>query len=220
MSKKNNDQEKKKQVDEKIKALADKIRAGKDNKKVMKRKDNAGANNKYETLVLPRIEEVLHWCRDGLTDKEIAQRLGVHPSTLITYKHTHPDLAAAMLENKQKADYRVEDSLYKRAMGYEYEEVVKELMPKRDKYGNLLTDEDGAVIQELVVTKVTKKQMAPDTTAQIFWLKNRQPGKWRDRHEQHVTAEVKSVEQFLDEIDKGKKEAEAGKAESSGDYEY
>ncbi|CAI3601335.1 hypothetical protein CNEO2_2630002 [Clostridium neonatale] len=65
-------------------------------------------------------------------------------------------------------DIQVENALLKRALGYKYDEVTKEL------------NEDTG---ELEVTKVVTKEVQPDTTAQIFWLKNRKPEDWRDRKE-------------------------------------
>ena len=60
--------------------------------------------------------------------------------------------------------------MLKRALGYSYEEVTKEaqLNPRTGKY-------------ELAITKVVTKEIVPDTTSQIFWLKNRKPDEWRDK---------------------------------------
>ena len=163
----------------------------------------AGRKNKYYSVVLPKMDQIIKWCEEGLTDMEIAKRLGIHITSLINYKKEHEELAKAMQEAKEIADYRVEDALYKRAIGYKYKEVTRQLV------------EDARTGKtELKVVKEVIKEVAPDTTAQIFWLKNRQPQKWRDKQEQHITAEVKSVEQFLEEMDKNKNN------EGEGDYEY
>lgn len=129
--------------------------------------------SKYESHVKPRLEEIGHWARDGLLEIEICKRIGVAESTFNKYKNDYPQLKEVLKKNKEFADYRVEDALYKRALGYEYEEVTKERVfnEKTGKY-------------EFAETKRQIKQMAPDTTAQIFWLKNRQPRKWRDK--QHI----------------------------------
>ena len=63
-------------------------------------------------------------------------------------------------------DRQVENALLKRALGYEYTEVTKEYVPD---------------VGKMTVTKEVTKQVIPDTTAQIFWLKNRKPGDWRDK---------------------------------------
>lgn len=110
------------------------------------------------------------WARSGLTDKDIAKNMKISRSTLSEWKNKFSELADTLKMEKDVADYKVENSLYKRANGYEYKEVTKEAKwnPKEEKY-------------EMIVTKEVTKQVAPDTTAQIFWLKNRQPQNWREK---------------------------------------
>lgn len=103
------------------------------------------------------------WARDGLTDEQIAENMGIGRSTLYEWKGRYTDIADALKEGKEVADRHVENALYKRALGYEYDETTQEL------------GEDG----ELVVTKVVTKQERPDVVAQVFWLKNRKPQEWR-----------------------------------------
>ena len=122
--------------------------------------------SKYFTHVKPRLNEIKGWARNGLVDEQIAQNLGVATSTFYEYKKKFPELSEALKLNKEAADLEVENASFKSAVGYEYEEVTREL-----------------INGELVVTKVVKKHMPPNVTAQIFWLKNRLPDKWRDRHE-------------------------------------
>nr|WP_207734164.1 transposase [[Eubacterium] tenue] len=113
------------------------------------------------------------WARDGLTDEQIAKNLGIAYSTFREYKNKYSALSASLKKGKEVVDYEVENALLKRALGYEYDEV---------------TYENGKE------TKRVTKQVAPDTTAQIFWLKNRKPDKWRDKQvvESNNTIEVKN----------------------------
>ena len=104
------------------------------------------------------------WARDGCTDKEIAANIGINPDTLYTWKKKFPILADTLKKGKDVVDRQVEKSLLQRALGYSYEETS-------EKY------EDG----ELTERKVTKKHIPPDTTAQIFRLRNRKPRKKRSR---------------------------------------
>jgi len=108
-----------------------------------------------------------HACKLGATDHDVADMLGVSVRTLYNWRLTKPELAKAMVSGKQPADDRVERSLYQRAIGYEQEEV-KIFMP--------------ANATAPVYAKFTAKY-APDTTACIFWLKNRRPEQWRDKPE-------------------------------------
>lgn len=120
--------------------------------------------SKYETHVAPRLEEIKDWCRNGATDEEIAKRLGISIASFYNFKNQFLEFLEALKETKEIVDAQVENALLKRALGYSYDEVTKEVV-------------DG----ELKVTKVITKQVVPDTTAQIFWLKNRRPDKWRDK---------------------------------------
>lgn len=100
--------------------------------------------------------------RDGLTQQQIANNLGISIDTLIENKKKYTEFNNALKKGKEVIDFEVENALLKRALGYEYEEE---------------TYENG------ILTKKVKKQVPPDTTAQIFWLKNRKPNTWKDRVE-------------------------------------
>ena len=100
--------------------------------------------------------------RDGLTQQQIANNLGISIDTLIENKKKYSEFNDALKKGKEVIDFEVENALLKRALGYEYEEE---------------TYENG------ILTKKVKKQVPPDTTAQIFWLKNRKPNNWKDRVE-------------------------------------
>ena len=121
------------------------------------------------------------WARDGLTDKQIAENIGVAYSTFRDWIKRFPALSAPLKKGKEVVDRQVENALLKRALGYEYVETTKEL-----------TD------LGLTVTKQVTKQVAPDTTAQIFWLKNRKPKEWRDKKETEVTGNLNVNNPFSD----------------------
>lgn len=102
------------------------------------------------------------WARCGLTDEQIAKNMGIAPSTLYEWKKKSKEFSESLKKGKEVVDFEVENALLKRALGYEYEEE---------------TYENG------ILTKKVKKQVPPDTTAQIFWLKNRKPNNWKDKIE-------------------------------------
>ena len=124
---------------------------------------------KYYSHVEPKLILVEGWARDGLIDAQIAKNLGVAYSTFKVYKNKHLALSTALKRGKEVADYEVENALFKRAMGYEYSEEKVDVE----------TNASGKLVSRKITQTV--KHIAPDTTAQIFWLKNRRPDKWRDR---------------------------------------
>lgn len=110
------------------------------------------------------------WARDGLSDEQIANNIGIVTSTYYEWLRRFPAISEAIKKGKGPVDMEVENALLKRALGYDYEEVTHAL--RRDpKTGE----------QELMVVKIVKKHMPPDTLAQIYWLKNRKPEQWRDK---------------------------------------
>lgn len=129
----------------------------------------AGAGGRPSKYQPEYAEQARKLCLLGSTDKELADFFEVAESTLNLWKLEHADFSESIKKGKSQADADVADRLYQRAMGYEHPEV------------------DIRVIDhEVIMTPITKIY-APDPTAAIFWLKNRQKAKWRDRIEQEIT---------------------------------
>ena len=109
--------------------------------------------------------------------------MGIHRDTLNEWCKRFSGISDALKQGKAPVDIEVENMLLKRARGFEYEEVTTEIedIPtgKLDANGN-------PIYRQRKHIKKTKKMVVPDTTAQIFWLKNRRPDLWRDRHENDV----------------------------------
>lgn len=108
----------------------------------------------------------------GLSDVQMARVFGVTERTLNRWK-ADEQFMSAIKKGKAHADKTVEDSLFIRAQGYSITEVTRE---------PVLTGK-GKVTTKLSITKIIEKHVPADTTAQIFWLKNRKPEDWRDRRE-------------------------------------
>ena len=114
------------------------------------------------------------WARDGLTDEQIASNMGISPATLYKWKNAFEEIVESLKKGKDVVDIQVENALFKRAIGYTYVETTQERIVDYD-------SETGAVVgSHLETTKKVTKEIAPDVTAQIFWLKNRKPELWRD----------------------------------------
>lgn len=129
------------------------------------------AKGKYhEWLTKEGLLRLQGWARDGLTDAQIATNMGINVATLYRWENEFCDIRNALKDGKEVVDRQVENALLKSALGYMYDEVTEE---RRD--------------DELVVTKVVHKEVQPNTTAQIFWLKNRKRAEWRDRVENAIT---------------------------------
>lgn len=122
------------------------------------------------------------WARDGLIDEQIAYNMGVTRVTLHNWRKKHPIMDQAVRRGKEVVDREVENALLKRALGYTYEEVTVEKQQVSE-------DDDFQDVE----TKRVKRQVAPDTTAVIFWLKNRKPDSWRDRREIDHSGEMKQT---------------------------
>ena len=121
------------------------------------------------------------WARDGLTDKQISHNMGVAWSTLKIWKTRFPALTDALRKGKEVVDREVENALYKRALGYWVTETKTTTLP------------DGAVKVEEI-----RKLVAPVTTAQIFWLKNRKPDQWREKNDLTLTPSNGVLESLME----------------------
>lgn len=109
-------------------------------------------------------------CKLGLTDAELAAAFDVSETTINTWKHDHLEFFEALKRGKTFADAEVADKLFKRATGYSHQAV------------KIVANANTG--QEHIVPYT--EHYPPDTTACIFWLKNRQSAKWRDKVEQDV----------------------------------
>lgn len=140
-----------------------------------------GRKSKYEAQVMPHLEIIAAWCRDGATERDIAKKLGISLSSLNKYKADFPEFSDTLKRNKELADVQVENALFRAATGYEYEEVKTEYIEngKQGQRGNIRNNDTGTCRK---VTRI-KKVVQGDVTAQIFWLKNRKPREWRDKQE-------------------------------------
>lgn len=143
------------------------------------------------------------WARDGLTDEQIAGKIGIRRPTLYVWKKQHPDIDDALKKGKEVVDYQVEKSLLDRAMGMKTTDITYKMVKidamvlkaKRARYSNeykldhpeatnqeiaMATAENVPIYEEIPISK-TVKELAPDTSAAIFWLKNRLPDKYREK---------------------------------------
>lgn len=140
----------------------------------------AGRRGKYEEwLDRDSLLKVQGWARDGLSNDQIAHNIGITAKTLCEWQNRFSEFRNAIKKGKEVVDREVENAMLKRALGYEYDEVTREPV----------TDKDTG-ITEMRVTKRVTKQIVPDVTAQIFWLKNRKPEEFRDKRDVELSGSV------------------------------
>lgn len=84
-----------------------------------------GRPNKYITVVKPRFDDIVKWVKMGCTDKEIAKALGVGVTVFCGYKKDHPELKELISEARENNIDALKAALYKKAIGFTYEEVEK-----------------------------------------------------------------------------------------------
>lgn len=144
------------------------------------------------------VEQVRKLTLLGATDREIADFFKVSENTIYRWAIEHEDFCEARKNGKEAADERVERSLFHRAIGYKHDAVK-------------MFQAGGAVISEPYV-----EHYPPDTTAAIFWLKNRRPKEWRDKTEQAVEMNANhnhslspATQQILDGVTGRREEAGA-----------
>lgn len=118
----------------------------------------------------------------GLTDKEVAEHVGVDVRTVHRWKQAHPEFAQALIETKAIMDARVELSLYRRALGYRYTEVEVTIEP----WG-----ENGKLVETKRVER--EKEILPDVAACKHWLSCRDPEHWTERRVVEASVAVSPV---------------------------
>lgn len=124
---------------------------------------------KYEEWLTDEgLLKVEGWARDGLTDEQISYNMGIAYSTFREWKKKYSALSAVLKRGKEVIDRQVENALLKSALGFHYRE--------------------DAVTGKGDVVEVTKYEK-PNTTAQIFWLKNRKPEQWRDKQHHDISSD-------------------------------
>jgi hypothetical protein len=165
--------------------------AAKTKKTEPKKKKRLGRTPKYETWLEPdNLIRLEGWARDGLNDEQIAHNIGINVSTLYAWKVKYKDFSEALKRGKEVVDILVENALLKSAMGYKFDEVVQE---------RIYNPETGE--SEIVEVKRTTKDVQPNPTSLIFWLKNRQPEKWRDKKNIDAAVEVRNPFEGIDTAD-------------------
>jgi len=138
-------------------------------------KHPGGRPTKYKPEYCLTVE---YMARAGLTDVQIAERLGISEATITNWKKDYPEFLVSLKAGKEGPDDLVEKSLFERATGYTFDSE------------KIVTLSMGQGLGTEVERVPIKEHCPPDVTAQIFWLKNRRPDRWRDKQEVEHTGGI------------------------------
>jgi len=138
---------------------------------IKRRKPGGGRKSKYNEGMNKIVKSLT---AKGCTDKQLAIFFGVDERTITNWKKQFPLFFLSLKTGKKMIDAEVEASLFQRAIGYSLPDVH-------------ISSYEG----EITITPIVK-HFPPDTTAQIFWLKNRKPKQWRDKQDINLSGEVNS----------------------------
>lgn len=150
------------------------------------------AKSKWETHVKDKLILVEGWARDGLTDEQIWNKLGISKDTFYSYKNKYSDFSDSLKRGKEVVDTEVENALLQKALG------SKETLKKPVKLKQVIYSDTGKKLKEFEEIVMVEEEVliTPDTTAQIFWLKNRKPGVWRDKTAVEHSGEIRGNNPF------------------------
>jgi transposase-like protein len=127
------------------------------------------------------------YAEKGATDTKIARALGISYKQFKVWKQKYPEIGATMKAPKEMIDNNVVSTLYKRAMGYSYQERTIET----------ILDKDGKPTGEKKM-KVVEKEVPPGESSLQFWTRNRRPDEWRDTR--HI--DIENDDDIWDRMDK------------------
>lgn len=193
------------------------------------------AKGKYQEWQTPeRLALLEGWARDGLTDEQIAHNIGIRRPTLYDWKKKYSDISDALKKGKEIVDQMVAGSLIKRALGMTVTNTTYKMVPlredvleaRRTRWRNeyqldhpdltrkqlVQASIENVPTYEKIPIMVNENELAPDTSAQIFWLKNRKPELFRDQAFKQLNEA--QAEKVAEEVRKSKAEADIMEAKA------
>jgi len=133
-------------------------------------------------------EQAKKLCLLGATDAKLADFFDVNVDTIQEWKKTHAEFSDSIKRGKYYADSEIAQSLYDRAKGcvVTIQQAIKLTTKTPDANGKISQTEEIQIVD-------LDMEQPPDTTAAIFWLKNRQPAEWRDKHDIDSTVSITQI---------------------------
>lgn len=128
------------------------------------------------------------WAIKGLTDRQIADCIGIAESTLYEWKKKHSEISEALKKGKEVFDAESVEALHQAGIGHYIEETDTDI-----------TIRDGVEIKRI---RKRKRRIPSNVTALIFWLKNRDPDNWKDRKAvEEVVNDDKAIMRYIELLD-------------------
>lgn len=162
------------------------------------------ARGKYEDwLTEDGLLTIEGFARQGLIDKQIAANIGIAEATFTRWKKNYPSIMSALKKGKAPIDIQVENALLKRALGYSDKDITKTIEGIQDSTGHFVGKKKIKIVE-------TTKNIGPDVSAAIFWLKNRRPDLYRrmspefqtkiEMETKKMEAEIKNLEAMNEKL--------------------
>lgn len=129
------------------------------------------------------VEQAYKLCLLGATTDDLARFFNVDPATVDRWIAKHDEFRGSLKAGREEADAKVSQRLYMRALGYSHEAV------------KIVADAKSGAEHIVPYTE----HYPPDTTACIFWLKNRRPDRWRDKQDLEHSGTL-TLEQLLAQV--------------------
>ena len=159
------------------------------------------ARSKYETHVLPKLDLIKDWRQSGKTERQIAELLNIHYSSVQKYKDMYNDFKIALQASKEKLVYNLKKSLYEEALGYNYEETEKliEKVPfLKNRSKKIIEDGDIMYKEKQKIRKVTKKARSVPSLL-MFALCNLAPDQFK-RQDREVEEQIEEITNDIREL--------------------
>lgn len=176
-------------------------------KKSEKPKKRVHGNAQYSQWLEPDgLLRLQGWARDGLTDQQIADNIGVTAKTLYVWRERFSKIREALKKGKDVPDREVENALFKSALGFKEKETRT--------FARIVKDAAGNVIQRIEEAREIEHYFPPNPTSIAIWLNNRKPDDWRKMTSAQIRESEVQIERKLLEAEKLKAELELLKAQT------
>lgn len=123
-----------------------------------------------EWLTEDGLLQVEAWARDGYSQEQIAQNIGISVTTFYAWRAKYSEFAKAIKRGQAPVLVKLEDAMFRRC---EWTTVTEKRIEK------IIDPTTGDTTALKIIEQ--EKVIPPDTTMMIFIAKNRMPEKYKDK---------------------------------------